>query len=93
MDKNAQLKRFHHDRRLQIHVYYFMHVYPDTMPVEDHLAIYLHNIKKRYHFTIYVVVFKSPPLGCFPFSHFPIFCVIPAFYANFPAFYAEFSRY
>ena len=38
MDKYAQLKRFQHDLRLQVYIYDFMYVYPDTIPVEDQLS-------------------------------------------------------
>ena len=30
------MKRFHHDRRLQVYMYDFMYPDPETMPVEDH---------------------------------------------------------
>ena len=36
MYKYAQLKRFHHDHRLQVYMYDFMYVNPQTMQVEDH---------------------------------------------------------
>ena len=36
MDKYAQLKRFHNDRWLQVYMYAFMYVDPETMPVEYH---------------------------------------------------------
>ena len=37
-DKYAQLKRIHHDRRLQVYMYYFMYADPDTIPVEDYFT-------------------------------------------------------
>ena len=46
---NAQLKRFHHNRRLQVYMYDFMYVDPDTMPVEEHFTAtktYAVNYKK-----------------------------------------------
>ena len=36
MDKYAQLKRFPHDFRLQVYMYAFLYVDPETMPVETH---------------------------------------------------------
>ena len=36
MDKYTQLKRFNNDRQLQVHMYAFVYVYPETMPVEHH---------------------------------------------------------
>ena len=36
MDKYAQLKKFHHDLRVQFYMYDFMYVGPGTMSVEDH---------------------------------------------------------
>ena len=36
MFKYAQLKRFYHDCRIQIYMYDFMYVDPQTIPVEDH---------------------------------------------------------
>ena len=36
MDKYALLKRFHHDRRLQVYMYAFMYANPETMPGEDY---------------------------------------------------------
>ena len=38
MYKYAQLKRFHHDRRLQVYRYAFVYVYTQPMPVEDHFS-------------------------------------------------------
>ena len=38
MDKYAQLKKFHHDWRLQVYMYTFMYVDPKTTPVEDHFT-------------------------------------------------------
>ena len=38
MDKYAQLKRFYHDRRLQVYMYAFMHVDYEKMSVEDHFT-------------------------------------------------------
>ena len=38
MDKYAQLKRFHHDRQLQVYIYAFMYVDNQTMPAEYHLT-------------------------------------------------------
>ena len=35
MDKDAQLRRFYHDHLLQVWLYTFMYVDPDTIPVED----------------------------------------------------------
>ena len=32
----AQLNRFHHDRQLQVYMYAFMYVDPETMPPKDH---------------------------------------------------------
>ena len=34
MDKYAQLKRFHHDCRIQVYMYAFMYVDPEKMSVE-----------------------------------------------------------
>ena len=34
MNKCAQMKWFHHDLRLQVYMYDFMYVDPETMPVE-----------------------------------------------------------
>ena len=36
MNKYAQLKRFPHDHQLQVYMYDFMYVYPQTMPVGNH---------------------------------------------------------
>ena len=36
MYKYAQLKRFHHEIRLQVYMYDFMYVDPETMLVEEH---------------------------------------------------------
>ena len=36
MNKYAQMKRFHHDCRLRVYMYYFVYVNPETMPVEYH---------------------------------------------------------
>ena len=33
MDKYAQMKRFRHDQRLQVYMYDFIYVDPETMPV------------------------------------------------------------
>ena len=30
------MKRFHHERRLQVYMYDFMYVYPEKIPVEYH---------------------------------------------------------
>ena len=38
MDKYSQLKRFHHDLRLQVYIYAFMYVDPAKIPVEDHFT-------------------------------------------------------
>ena len=38
MYKYAQLNKFHRDRRLQVYMYDFMYVYPQTMPVEDNFT-------------------------------------------------------
>ena len=38
MYKYAQLKRFHHERRLQVYMYDFMYVYPETIPEEGHFT-------------------------------------------------------
>ena len=38
MYKYAQLKRLHHDLRLQVHMYAFMYIYPYKMPVKDHFS-------------------------------------------------------
>ena len=35
MNKYAQLKRFHHNRRLQVYIYDFMYVDLEPMPVEE----------------------------------------------------------
>ena len=36
MDKYAQLKRFHHDHRLQVYMYANIYVDTETIPVEDY---------------------------------------------------------
>ena len=36
MDKYAQLERFHNFRQLQVYMYDFMYVDPETNTVEDH---------------------------------------------------------
>ena len=38
MDKYAQLNSFHRDHRLQVYMYDFMYVDPETMSVEDHFT-------------------------------------------------------
>ena len=48
MDKYAQLKRFSHNLRLQVYMYDFMYVDPDTIPAEDNFPaektfVYNHN--------------------------------------------------
>ena len=35
MYKYAQLNILHHDRQIQVYMYAFIYVYPQTMPVED----------------------------------------------------------
>ena len=42
MDKYAQMKRFHHDLRLQVYMYDFMYVDTKTMPAEDHFTATKH---------------------------------------------------
>ena len=42
MDKYAQLEIFHYDCQLQVYIYAFMYVYPETMPVGE----YFTDIKK-----------------------------------------------
>ena len=37
MDKYAQMKSFHRGSRLQVYMYAFMYVDPETMPAEDHV--------------------------------------------------------
>ena len=37
MDKYEKMMSFHHDHQLQVCMYDFMYVDPETMPVEDHL--------------------------------------------------------
>ena len=49
MEKYAQPKRFHHNRQLQVYVYDFMYVDPQTMPTEDHfpaIKSFVVNYKK-----------------------------------------------
>ena len=49
MDKYAQLKRFHHELRLQVYMYTFMYVDPETIPLEDHFPAtktFVENYKK-----------------------------------------------
>ena len=49
VDKYANLNRFHHDYRIQVYMYDFMYVDPDTMPVEEHFTAtkkYAVNYKK-----------------------------------------------
>ena len=49
MDKYAQLKRFHRDHQLQVYMYGFMYVDPDTIPVEANFLdtkTYVVNHKK-----------------------------------------------
>ena len=49
MDKYAQLKRFHHDRQLQVYMYAFMYINHQIMPLEDHFIAtktFLMNYKK-----------------------------------------------
>ena len=49
MDKYAQLRRFHHDCRLQIYICEFMYVETETMPVEDHFPstkLFVQNYNK-----------------------------------------------
>ena len=36
MDKYAQPKRLDQDHRLQVYMYAFIYVYPETMPVDEH---------------------------------------------------------
>ena len=36
MDKYTQLKRFHNDQQLQVYMYDFMYVDPETVTMEDH---------------------------------------------------------
>ena len=36
MHKYAQLNGFNHDLKLQVYMYCFMYVDPETMPAEDH---------------------------------------------------------
>ena len=49
MDKYTQLKKFQHDLRLKVYMYAFMHVYPETILVEDHFPAikkYVENYRK-----------------------------------------------
>ena len=36
MDKYAQIKRFNYDFQLQVYMYYFMYVDPETIAEEDY---------------------------------------------------------
>ena len=44
MGKSAQLKRFHHDCRLQVYIYSFVYVDPETMPVGYHFPATKHFV-------------------------------------------------
>ena len=49
MDKYVLLKSFHHDRQLEVYMYAFMYVDPNTMPVEDYFTArktFFDNYKK-----------------------------------------------
>ena len=49
MDKNAPLKRFHHEQHLQVYMYAFMYVDPEKMPVEEYFTdtkTYVDNYNK-----------------------------------------------
>ena len=49
MDRCAQLKRFYNDCRLQVYIYAFMYVEPQTIPEEDHFPstkTFFENYKK-----------------------------------------------
>ena len=51
MHKYSQLKKFNHDRQLQVYMYNFMYVFPQKMPVEDHFPAtktFIVNYKKMY---------------------------------------------
>ena len=46
MDKYAQMKRFHHDRWLQVYIYVFMFIFPETIPDDPYFPdkkIYIEN--------------------------------------------------
>ena len=50
MHKYSQLKKFNHDRQLQVYMYNFMYVFPQKMPVEDHFPAtksFIVNYKKK----------------------------------------------
>ena len=49
MNKYTQLKKFQHDHQLQVYMYAFMHVDPETMPAKDKfpsIKSYVENHKK-----------------------------------------------
>ena len=49
MDKYAQLKCFRHERQLQVYMYAFMYVDPETMTVEGRFTAtktFVENYKK-----------------------------------------------
>ena len=52
MDKYAQMKRCHHDRRLQVNIYYFMHVDPKTMTEEDYHPATIFLLKTTIQFQL-----------------------------------------
>ena len=47
MDKYAQLNRLHHDRQLQVYMYYFMYVDPQKIPVKETFVATL-NVSVNY---------------------------------------------
>ena len=65
MYKYAQLKMFHHDRRLQVYMYAFMYIDLETSPVEGHFT-YTKTIIVNYK----KMLTSGPvPKHCLGFSH------------------------
>ena len=49
IDKYALMKRFNHDHQLEVYMYDFMCVYPETIPMEDYRQVtkkFVENYKK-----------------------------------------------
>ena len=48
-DKYALMKRFHYDHQLQVYMYAFMYIYPETTQEEDYFPskfVFVKNYKK-----------------------------------------------
>ena len=47
MDKYTQMKRFHHDRQLQVDMHTFIYVYTETILVDGHFPATKKNFELK----------------------------------------------